>query len=167
MFTTPEWAFIIVIYLVIVAVVDMRTNRVPNWLTLPLLAALLVLRVWRGEGLTLLAYWVPAFGLWLINIAGGGDIKLLMVELALWPSPWFVAVAGGTVAIVGTAVLLSRYKSLTAFARAQYAAITRLAAGDHPSRSELELYGTPGAYLYEVAGAIFVVLAALQVIPVA
>lgn len=167
MFTSPEWALIIVIYLVIVALVDMRTNRVPNWLTLPPMAALLVLRAWRGEGLILLAYWAPAFVLWLINVAGGGDIKLLMVELALWPSPWFVAVAGATVALVGTVVLLSRYKSLVSLARAQYAAVARLAAGDHPSRPELECYGTPGAYLYEVAGAVFVVLAALHVIPAA
>lgn len=165
MFVTPEWTFIIVVYLVVVAFVDMRTNRVPNWLTLPPMAALLVFRAWRGEGLLLLAYWAPAFVLWLLNIAGGGDIKLLMVELGLWPSLWFVIVAGCIISIVGTAVLLSKYKSIPALAKAQYIAITRLLSGAHPSRAELEFYGTPGAYLYEVAGAIFALLATFKVLP--
>ncbi len=164
MFTSPEWAFAIVIYLVSVAFVDMRTNRVPNWLTLPPMVALLVLRAWRGEGLILLAYWVPAFVLWLLNIAGGGDIKLLMVELGLWPSLWFVIVVGCTVSVVGTVVLLSKYKSIPALAKAQYIAIARLLSGAHPSRAELEFYGTPGAYLYEVAGAVFALMVAFKVL---
>jgi Flp pilus assembly protein protease CpaA len=74
-----------------VAVVDLKTGRVPHWLSWPLLATALVVRLWQGD-------WMgPLF-----------PIALVLVELApgLWrvALPWSLAGAGVVVGfLVGSA----------------------------------------------------------------
>ena len=72
------------------ALLDARTRRVPNWLTVPFFAAGLVFNtVWQGwEGLLIaLGGFAAGFGillvLWLIGGGGGGDVKL-MGALGAW-----------------------------------------------------------------------------------
>lgn len=85
---------------------DLRWRLIPNWLTVPGVLAGFVLNppleAAKGLGLSLLFY-VP---LYLLNAAGGGDLKLMAAVGALaGPTDWmpiFVisAVMGGIAAIV-------------------------------------------------------------------
>jgi Flp pilus assembly protein protease CpaA len=73
----------LLILVVSLALYDFRTRRVPNWATLPLLAAGLVrhfpggLETWLGCLLL--------FSAWHFGVLGGGDAKLWMALLWLVP----------------------------------------------------------------------------------
>jgi len=71
-------------YLVLAAVWDLRTRRVPNWLTLPLLAGVLAWRLAQLD-FAFVPYCCACLGAWLVNSLGGGDVKLLMVLFGLFP----------------------------------------------------------------------------------
>src|SRR5512137_66220 len=86
--------------LVGLAAIDLRTQRVPQIVTMPLLALLCLWRLSRGDSLVFL-YWLAAFSLYALHICGAGDVKVIMIELALWPSVAFVIVLGSTVAVLG------------------------------------------------------------------
>ncbi len=139
------------------AAVDLRTHRVPQILTLPVLAALGAWRVWRGDWIVV-AYWLAAFSLYVFHVCNAGDVKVLMIELALWPSVGFVAVAGVTVAVVGTAVSLARCGGVRPFLRSLQVATARLLAGRLPSEAELRFYGSPQVFLYAAGAAVYLAL---------
>ena len=100
-------------FLFVVAEEDMRTRRIPNWLTAPALAVSLLLCTWSGgwsgAGTSLLGA-VTAFTLlfpaFLLRWMGAGDVKSLMVLGALWGpltllgTLWWMLVAGGLLALV-------------------------------------------------------------------
>ena len=65
------------------AAYDARTQRVPNWVTLPLLFTGLLLR-WPGLPITWLAC-LLLFSAWRFGALGGGDAKLWMALLWLVP----------------------------------------------------------------------------------
>jgi prepilin peptidase CpaA len=97
------------------AVIDVRTMRIPNWLTVGGLAAGLVVsaslapRLMEGVGNSVagallgLGILLP---LWLVRVLGGGDVKLMAaVGSFLGPLPTlhalaYVAIAGGAAAIL-------------------------------------------------------------------
>lgn len=141
----------------ILAVVDLRTHRVPQILTLPALVALGAWRVWRGDWIVV-AYWLAAFWVYVVHVCNAGDVKVLMIELALWPSVGFVAVAGITVAVVGTAVSIVRCGGVRPFLRSLRVAAARLLAGRLPSEAELRFYGSPQVFLYVAGAAVYVAL---------
>ena len=72
------------------AISDLRTRRLPNWLTVPAFAAAVLLHTLvnglSGLGFSLLGF-ATGFGillvLWLIGGSGGGDVKL-MGALGAW-----------------------------------------------------------------------------------
>jgi prepilin peptidase CpaA len=87
--------------------------RIPNWLTIPSLVAVIAARAYAGawpEMLGALAGTGLAFGLLFVPFAlrwlGAGDVKAVMVLGALWggglllPVLWWMLVAGGLLAAV-------------------------------------------------------------------
>ncbi|WP_128567251.1 A24 family peptidase [Methanocella paludicola] len=73
------------------AVIDYRTMRIPNRLTIPLIAAGLALMAARGYPLgpavlTCIVSYAYVYGLWKLRMWGGGDAKLVL-GLFLMASP--------------------------------------------------------------------------------
>jgi Flp pilus assembly protein protease CpaA len=69
--------------LLIAAVWDARTKRIPNWLTFTLMLAALIYQALAGEGMLfalegLGAAFVLHFALWQMKLEGAGDAKLMM-----------------------------------------------------------------------------------------
>jgi prepilin peptidase CpaA len=98
------------------AVIDVRTRRIPNWFTVPVLAAgLLFHSLTGGWGGLLMAIggFVTGFGillvLWLTGGGGGGDVKL-MGAVGAWLGPWHTFIvfllSGGFAAFFSLLVLL-------------------------------------------------------------
>jgi prepilin peptidase CpaA len=83
----------VILFTAAAAVADVRTRRLPNWLTVPAFAAALVFHAVTGglSGLGgALGGFAIGFGvlfvLWLIGGGGGGDVKL-MGALGAWLGP--------------------------------------------------------------------------------
>ena len=113
----PNLVFVLVVgaFTAVAAVSDLRTRRLPNWLTVPAFAAGLlahtVVNGFAGLGFALLGF-ATGFGLllvlWLIGGGGGGDVKLMGALGAWLGSSLTVAVflASTVVAVVATAAIL-------------------------------------------------------------
>jgi hypothetical protein len=138
------------------AVIDLRTQRVPQIVTMPALALLCLWRLWRGDSLVFL-YWLAAFSLYALHICGAGDVKVIMIELALWPTPAFIVTLGITVAVLGTAVSLARYRGVRPLFRSMHIAGGRLLSGRPPSEAELASSGAPQVFLYVAGAAMYLV----------
>ncbi len=106
---------IVGIFVAVAAVSDLRTRRLPNWLTVPAFGAGLlahtVMNGFTGLGFALLGF-ATGFGLllvlWLIGGGGGGDVKLMGALGAWLGSSLTVAVflASTVVAVGATAAIL-------------------------------------------------------------
>lgn len=74
----------VAVFTLVAAVSDLRTRKIPNWMTVPMCVAGLIYQVcffqWSGLGSGLLGF-LAGFGilfvLWMIGSAGGGDVKLM------------------------------------------------------------------------------------------
>ena len=134
------------IYLLAAAVWDLRTLRVPNWLTLPVMGGILV---WRLMGmaavngllrsglrsslclpaldLRFVPFWVGSFVAWRLRALGGGDAKLLMVLFGVFPEVElfyvFLAVAGVflVLIVIGRRVRSRRLQALVLTLRSRCA----------------------------------------------
>ncbi len=117
--TQADWllAVLVFVFTAVAAVIDSRTRKVPNWLTVPAFAAGLLFHLITGglAGLgNSLAGFAIGFGilfvLWLIGGGGGGDVKL-MGALGAWVGfkpivavffiSVFFAVMGGILVSIG------------------------------------------------------------------
>jgi len=143
--------------LAMLAIVDLRTRRVPQVVTLPALVALGVWRLWRGDRVIFL-YWLAAFALYVFHICNAGDVKVIMIELALWPTPTFIIVLGLTVAVLGTIASMVRYRGVKRFLRSMHIAGGRLLSGRPPSEAELASSGAPQVFLYVAGAAVYLAL---------
>lgn len=103
--STWLWALALLVLCAIAAVLDMRTRRIPNVLTVPFFLAGLVFQGvvngWSGLGNAGLAF-LFGFGslylLWLVGGGGGGDVKLMgAVSVWLGQPTLTLLVLGGTV----------------------------------------------------------------------
>lgn len=105
---------IVAAFVATAAVSDLRTRRLPNWLTVPAFAAAVlahtVVNGFTGLGFALLGF-ATGFGilliLWLIGGGGGGDVKL-MGALGAW---------------LGSSLIIAVFLTSTALAAATTVAI--------------------------------------------
>jgi len=107
---------IVVLFTVVCLIMDVRTRRIPNWLTVPVfglgLLAHTVVGGWSGLKFSLAGFGT-GFGvllaLWLIGGGGGGDVKM-MGALGSWLGAWltievFIASAVVTILIVSGGII--------------------------------------------------------------
>jgi prepilin peptidase CpaA len=100
----------------VAAIIDVRTRKIPNWFTVPVLAGgLLFHSITGGWGglLTAVGGFATGFGillvLWLTGGGGGGDVKL-MGAVGAWLGAWHTLIvfllSGGFAAFFSLLVLL-------------------------------------------------------------
>jgi Flp pilus assembly protein protease CpaA len=101
----PELALKAAIFAAAVAAAafDVRRRRVPNWISLPALAASLILIPLSGRWEGLLA-WPVLYAAWSAGWIGGGDAKLLMAVAAAFG----VEAAAASLAAAGLAAWAAR-----------------------------------------------------------
>ena len=81
----------VTVWLLSVSAVDLLYRRISNWLVMPVMFGGLAWRIYRlGIGhywglLFTIISWMVIFMIWRVHIFGGGDAKLLMGLLALFP----------------------------------------------------------------------------------
>ena len=91
--------------LVAACIIEWRTRRVPNGLTLPGLVVVGGWRLTQGRA-DFLWLWAGIFTVWAFGWVarrkwiGGADAKVLMVLTAFWPSQTFAVVLGMGLAVV-------------------------------------------------------------------
>jgi prepilin peptidase CpaA len=140
---TPLAKGLLAAVVLLAAAWDLRTRTIPNWLTLPALAAgLLVqspLEAAQGAGLALLVH-VP---LYTLRAVGGGDLKLMAAVGAFTgPAAWmtifvFSALLGGAAAIVLALAKGRLRRTLANAAHILRAGLSREAP--HRGRPELDI----------------------------
>jgi Flp pilus assembly protein protease CpaA len=154
-----------------------------SWLLLPLFVGLVLVellpQVWRGPGIVLLVggaqwgaqllsdpaaqfialWWGVAYMLWTLHVLGGGDTRVFMALVALFPETALVAALWGGLALVSIAWLLVLYRRSAWSLLAQ--AGQSISGGRYPSQEELAEQGkpsTPGlvlgalTYLWVIVG---------------
>ena len=103
-------------------------------------------------------WWGIAYGLWTLHVLGGGDVRVFMALVALFPSSGMVATLWAGLASVSVAwlVLLYRRNALNLLMQAGQG----ISGGRYPSQEDLAKHGkptTPGlvlgalAYLWLIA----------------
>src|SRR5690349_16188230 len=114
---TPPVAILLMLVVITAAIFDIRSRRIPNWLTLSgillglglnaLLAYPYSLEGLKYSGLGMLFAFAVYFVLYLIHAMGAGDVKLMAAVGAILASPsgWFrlfivTALIGGLFAVV-------------------------------------------------------------------
>jgi Flp pilus assembly protein protease CpaA len=154
-----------------------------SWILLPLLVGLVLVellpQVWRAPGIVLLVggaqwgaqllsdpvaqlvglWWGVAYLLWTLHVLGGGDARVFMALVALFPYTALVAALWGGLALVSVTWLVVLYR------RCAWSLLGRAAqsisGGQYPSQEDLAERGkptTPGlvlgalAYLWLIVG---------------
>ena len=110
------WLFVgvVAVFLLTAAALDLRTRRLPNWLTVPMCIAGLIFHTvtagWLGLG-TAMGGFATGFSillvLWLVGGGGGGDVKL-MGALGAWLGPLLTLIVflGSSVVAIGGMMVL-------------------------------------------------------------
>jgi len=111
------------VWLVACAVFDWRKGEVPNWLTLPGMAAgIAYASLFHSERLVLVAAtFIIMLGLFFIKGMGGADVKVLTGVAGLWPAGLVAALLAQ--GIWGVIVLIRKGRG------AEFRAIPAYAAG--------------------------------------
>ena len=129
-------------------------------------------QVWRGPGLVLLVggaqwggevlndpatqlvalWWGVVYVLWTLHVLGGGDVRVFMALVALFPHPGMVAALWGGVLLVSLAWLVVIHRRHAWIPLLQ--AGRGISGGRYPSREDLKEQGrptTPGLVLGALA----------------
>ncbi len=137
-----------------VALLDLRTATIPNWLTLPVMAVAGGWRLYQGHWHVLLI-WAMLYLVWRVNIVGGGDAKLLMGLFALFPTLDFAFAFAAMVLVLSVPLVVVRYRGKCP-ADIIYGIVDRVQTGRLlPTREELEERGRPYAWTFCLPGAIY------------
>jgi Flp pilus assembly protein protease CpaA len=125
---------------------DLKTRRVPNWVTYPLMLIGVVRAIALTDG-TFLLYWAVLFSLWQVRFMGGGDAKLLMGFFGLFPNFQLVWLISICVLLTGIPYLGFKYrKQLRNIPKALFfRLITRQFL---PSQTEFEREAVPYAFSF-------------------
>jgi prepilin peptidase CpaA len=139
--TVIQWGAVLGASLV-AAFSDVRTRRIPNWLTLPLAGAGLVLGAWRaglpGLGEATLGWVVlasPYVILFILGHGGAGDAKMMGAIGACLPLRaglivlCCVAITGGILALGRAVVSRQRHTAVESIVASVYLFVTALAVG--------------------------------------
>lgn len=159
---TPLARAVLIAFVVLAGLWDLRQRRIPNWLTIPALVAALALRPYTeslpGLGLALLIG-IPLFAL---RALGAGDVKLMAASAAfLGPKPFVYAflinaVLGGLAALA-VAITKGRLLRTLANVGSILSQLGRLRPPDHTLDSPTALTIPRGAIF---AVAVLIVIAA-------
>jgi prepilin peptidase CpaA len=113
MASTYTFAAFVAAYITTAAVVDWRSHKIPNWLTVPAAVLGLAFHAMTPGGigpLGSLAGFAIGFGLlllpWLLGGGGMGDVKML-AALGAWLGPLLILAAFGLGALIGTIMALA------------------------------------------------------------
>lgn len=100
-------AALVLLFVIIAAALDLRTKKIPNWITVPAALAGLVFHAAAPAGngiLWALAGFAVGFSLlllpWLLGGGGMGDVKLL-AALGVWLGPLTILIVFGASAVIG------------------------------------------------------------------
>lgn len=112
----PDFAALVALYIAIAAVVDYRTKKIPNWLTVPAAVLGLAYNSLAPQGLgpvaALLGFAIGFLLLllpWILGGGGMGDVKML-AALGAWLGPVLILIAFGMSAIlaaVGATIIIA------------------------------------------------------------
>jgi Flp pilus assembly protein protease CpaA len=158
------------VFLVTAAAWDLKTRRVPNWLTLPAVGAVLVWRVVRfviscrlGQCMpsefTFLFAWVFILVvLWPLRVFAGGDCKVLMVLFGVYPTIEMLVLSLVISGLVIGIVVVWRYARSHQLRTLGGLMWTRLMGKRGlPTEAELAM-GEPTAFLFSAAGLCMLIL---------
>lgn len=141
-------------WLVAIAIWDVRTARIPNWLTFPVMLAAGAWRLYQGVWIVL-GIWVLLYLIWRVNIIGGGDAKLLMGLFALFPTFEFAFLFSVVVLAVSLPLLWARHWWRRPAEIAQ-GVVQRIASGQiFPTHEELHTQGQQYAWTFCLPGVIY------------
>ncbi|MGD9029279.1 MAG: A24 family peptidase [Anaerolineae bacterium] len=145
---------LITAWLVAVAAWDWRTGRIPNWLSLPMMAVAGGVQLYQGRWI-IPVIWALLYLIWRVHIIGGGDAKLLMGLFALFPTQQFALVFGVVTLAVSVPLVVMRHwrgslgEGLRSF-------VKTLGSGNPlPTREDLETHGRRYAWTFCLAGVIY------------
>lgn len=139
---------------------DLRTRRVPNTVTYPLMAIGIVRALAFRDG-GFLIYWGVFFVLWTVRFMGGGDAKLLMGLFGLFPDFRLAQIVAASIMVTGIPYLLFKY-------RRDWRTVPRtlvwriLSHQLLPSEEEFEGQAVPYAFSFCLAGAVYLLMLVAQ-----
>ena len=86
-------AGIVIVWLIVCALFDWKHGEVPNWLTLPGMAAGIIFAIISGGDrlIILVAAFIGLMVLFLLKSMGGADVKVLTALAGLWPAALLAA----------------------------------------------------------------------------
>ncbi len=132
---------------------DLLTKRVPATVTLPWMGVGLV-RALGHQDPSFLPFWLTIFGLWVLNLFGGGDAKLLMGLFGLWPDLDLLQVVILASMVFGIPLLVAKYWHTSVRELASRFTFRIFSLQLLPTPQELD-HGVPFAYAYCFAGALY------------
>jgi hypothetical protein len=142
-----------------IAIGDLRTRRVPNLVTYPLMLAGIVRALWVHDPVFLL-YWGALWLLWTARFIGGGDAKLLMGLFGLFPDMRMTWLVAASVFVTGVPYLVYKHRhaltNVSGWGSALRVLGMRLITLQLlPSPSEFDREAVPFAFSFCLAGAVY------------
>jgi len=142
-----------------IAIGDLRTRRVPNLVTYPLMLAGILRAIWFHDPVFLL-YWGALWLLWTARFIGGGDAKLLMGLFGLFPDMRMTWLVAASVFVTGIPYLVYKHRhaltNVSGWGSALRTLGMRLITLQLlPSPSEFDREAVPFAFSFCLAGAAY------------
>jgi len=151
------------LWLGVVSIWDLRERRIPNWLVMPVMLVALGWQIYSSAAhhtrdvVFVLVAWVVVFLLWQVGVWGGGDAKLLMGLMAMFPTQSFLLLFCLCVRAVTLPVLLVKV-AVGLWRRLRHEANSPGEPRERiwPSRDKLRDKGRAYAWAFALPGVIYV-----------